>query len=664
MKERPFGVVEWFRPGEHSRVETALDGMLEAGASHLRTHLSWAEFHAPEGREWYDWLIPTLGRGIDLLPCVHYTPPSISRTGHSSGPPRRLRDYADFIDQVLTLYGEHFSHVELWNEPNNLLDWDWRVDHDWQLFCEMIGDAAFWARERGWNVVLGGPAPYDRYWLDLMGQRGVLSSIAAVGCHGFPGTWDSETATWDGWEPMIADIRDVLSNYNPGAEVWITETGYSTWRHDEVSQIGYFLDAADAPADRLYWYGWQDIPRSVPVQEGLYFDPRHYHFGVTDVRGRPKLLQRLLCDGGVGAVRKARGLQRPAVARRARAKVVLGGAGFIGSNLAHSLLRDGEDVIVFDNLSRAGVTRNLEWLEDQHRERLHPVLGDLRDETLLSDVLADADGVFHFAAQTAVTTSIDDPLDDFATNAQGTLAVLEAIRRSGRKAPLVFASTNKVYGALEDLAVAELDERYIPADEQVRRWGIDETRPLSFCTPYGCSKGVADQYVLDYAKTYGLATAVLRMSCIYGPRQFGTEDQGWVAHFLIRALAGEPITIFGNGKQVRDILHVRDAVAAYRALLARIDEVSGQAFNLGGGPDNTVSLLMVLDQIRRVTGIRPRVRKEAWRPGDQVYFAADTRRLRRAVGWQPSIGWKSGLADLAAWLADQTAAVPQTLAGE
>ena len=651
VRAKLYGFVEWFRPGENERVEQVVDGLLEAGVGRLRTHLSWAEYHRPGGQEWYDWLLPTLGRRLELLPCVHYTPPSLSRTGLSSGPPHQLRDYADFIDLALTRYGHCFSHVELWNEPNNLLDWDWRVDHDWQLFSEMIGDAAHWAQQRGWQVVLGGPAPFDRYWLDLMGKRGVLANVAAVGCHGFPGTWDSEAATWRGWGDVIHQTRDVLRHYNPAAEVWITEAGYATWRHDEAAQVARFLDAYDAPADRLYWYGWQDLPIAVPVQEGHYFDPRHYHLGATDARGRPKLLRRLLASGGLAAARSAQALQRPAIAKGLKAKIVLGGAGFIGANLAHALLRDGEDVIVLDNLSRDGVEGNLAWLQEAHGDHVHPVIADLRNETALDDVMAEADAVFHLAAQVAVTTSIDDPVDDFTTNAYGTLAVLEAVRRAGRRTPVVFASTNKVYGALGHLEMAELDQRYVPVDDPVRRFGIGETQPLDFCTPYGCSKGVADQYVLDYAKTYDLQTAVLRMSCIYGPRQLGTEDQGWVAHFLRRVLAGEPITVFGNGKQVRDILHVDDAVAAYRGVLAGIDHVSGRAFNLGGGPGNTVSLLMVLDEIRRLTGIRPRIAKRPWRTGDQLYFAADTRALQEAVGWRPSIRWREGIADLAIWVA-------------
>ncbi len=258
-------------------------------------------------------------------------------------------------------------------------------------------------------------------------------------------------------------------------------------------------------------------------------------------------------------------------------------------------------------------------------------------------LMADAGAVVHLAAQTAVTTSLTDPVQDFEVNARGTLNVLEAVRAAGHRPPVVFASTNKVYGALEDLEMVESGDRHLPADARIRARGIGEDRPLDFCTPYGCSKGVADQYVLDYAKSYGIPATVLRMSCIYGPRQFGTEDQGWVAHFLIRALEGAPITVYGDGKQMRDVLHVADAVAAYRVALERIGEVSGRAFNLGGGPRNAVSLRMVLDEIARLTGRPCDVSFHEWRQGDQFWFVADTRGSRRrpagARGSAGARGW-------------------------
>jgi len=336
--------------------------------------------------------------------------------------------------------------------------------------------------------------------------------------------------------------------------------------------------------------------------------------------------------------------------------LVIGGAGFIGSNLAHSLLADGHRVTVFDNLSRPGVERNLDWLRRNAGDQLHFIRGDIRDAAAISTAVRDVAAVYHLAAQTAVTTSLHDPQDDFSVNAQGTLNVLEAVRRTGRRVPVIFSSTNKVYGSLGDVAIAEDDGRYLPADAQLRAHGIGEGRPLDFCTPYGCSKGVADQYVLDYAASFALPTAVLRMSCIYGPRQFGTEDQGWVAHFLIAALKGQPLTIYGDGKQVRDILFVDDAVAAYRAVLANIDTITGRAFNLGGGPGNDVSVNQVLAEIERLTGRGLDIARGPWRQGDQYYFVADTRRLQTELGWQPRTDWRSGIARLMDWLVDERVA--------
>jgi CDP-paratose 2-epimerase len=647
---REVGFVEWFRPGEHERVEEVIAGLSAAGATRLRTHVSWAEFHTEGGPAWFDWLIPTLGRAFDLLPCVHYTPPSLSRTGRTSGAPRELRAYADFIDGLLTRHGTHFSHVELWNEPNNLLDWDWREDQDYLLFCEMAGAAAHWVRERGWQPVLGGPCPFDPLWLDLMGERGLLQLCAAVGFHGFPGTWDSEEAGWHGWDMHLGEMRAVIDRWNPEAEVWITETGYSTWRNDEMEQARRFARAMEAGADRLYWYGWRDLPPDVPVQEGLWFDPRHYHLGAVTAGNQPKLLARLLTAGGVARVREVTRLAAPRLAPSVRPAVVTGGAGFIGANLADALLTGGEEVLILDNLSRAGVEDNLSWLVERHGARVHFVPADLRQESGLAEVVADASSVFHLAAQTAVTTSLARPVDDFEVNARGTVNLLEAVRATGRAVPVVFAGTNKVYGALADVGMAD-GERHLPADPALRRHGLGEDRPLDFCTPYGCSKGVADQYVLDYAASYGVPTAVLRMSCVYGPRQFGTEDQGWVAHFAIRALEGREIAIFGDGRQVRDILHVSDAVAAYLAVRERIGALRGRAFNLGGGPANAVSLCDVLAEIGRITGRAVKLSHHDWRPGDQPWFVADTRALEGETGWRARTGWQDGLRDLTAWLA-------------
>ena len=333
--------------------------------------------------------------------------------------------------------------------------------------------------------------------------------------------------------------------------------------------------------------------------------------------------------------------------------LVTGGAGFIGSNLADRLAHEGHAVIVYDALSRPGVETNLGWLQSRHGQQIEAIVGDIRDEDRLADAAARADAVFHLAAQVAVTTSLVSPREDFQINIAGTLNLLDALRTRNPGAPLIFASTNKVYGDLCDIDFALEGDRYQPADPQVRAHGIGENRPLDFHTPYGCSKGAADQYVLDYARSYGLRAAVLRMSCIYGQRQMGTEDQGWVAHFLIRALAGEEITLFGDGCQVRDILDVRDAVDAYLAAWRRIDAVAGRAFNLGGGPANAVSLRQLIGHIGALIGREVDIRYDDWRAGDQRYFVADTRAAESALGLGARVPWRDGVATLAGWLAEE-----------
>ena len=331
--------------------------------------------------------------------------------------------------------------------------------------------------------------------------------------------------------------------------------------------------------------------------------------------------------------------------------LITGGAGFIGSNLADRLAGAGHEVIVYDALSRAGVERNLAWLKSAHGKKITSIVGDVRDEDELVRAAADVKAVFHMAAQVAVTTSLVDPREDFDINVRGTVNLLDAIRVRREPVPVIFASTNKVYGDLADIEFDTLHERYEPKAFTARR-GVDESRPLDFHTPYGCSKGAADQYVLDYARSFGIPTVVFRMSCIYGRRQMGTEDQGWVAHFLIRALEDRPITIYGDGKQVRDILDVEDAVNAYVGALGRIDEVAGRAFNLGGGAENAVSLLQLIDEMRSITGRDVDLDFEDWRQGDQHWYVSDTQAARNALDLPRPRGWRDGVAALAEWLSE------------
>ena len=331
--------------------------------------------------------------------------------------------------------------------------------------------------------------------------------------------------------------------------------------------------------------------------------------------------------------------------------LVTGGAGFIGANLADRLAGEGHRVRIFDALSRAGTERNLAWLQSRHPDRIEFTHADIRNRAAVIEAAADVQAVFHLAAQVAVTTSLDDPREDFDINIGGTFALLEALRARGGGVPLIFASTNKVYGDLADLDFRLDGDAYVPVDPAVRAHGVGEDRPLDFHTPYGVSKGAADQYVLDYARSYGVPTCVVRMSCIYGQRQMGTEDQGWVAHFLIRALEGRPITLYGDGCQVRDILDVSNAVDAYVQAWRRIDAVRGRAFNLGGGPRNAVSLRQLLAHIGDLVGREVDVRWSDWRAGDQRYFVADTRAAEAALALAPKVAWRDGVANLAKWLA-------------
>ncbi|MGI8508072.1 MAG: NAD-dependent epimerase/dehydratase family protein [Gemmatimonadaceae bacterium] len=333
-----------------------------------------------------------------------------------------------------------------------------------------------------------------------------------------------------------------------------------------------------------------------------------------------------------------------------RPVLITGGAGFVGCNVAHRLLSAGTPVLLFDNLSRPGVERNLRWLRDTHGDNVKAEVADVRDRVALGRAAARARQVFHFAAQVAVTTSLVDPREDFEINAGGTLNLLEALRALPEPPPLVFTSTNKVYGGLEDVSLVRRDGRYEPEDLELRQRGISEERALDFHSPYGCSKGTADQYVLDYSRSYGLRTIVFRMSCIYGPRQFGTEDQGWVAHFLIRAIERQPIVLYGDGMQVRDVLFIDDLVDAFLLAQQNMDTQAGRAFNIGGGPERTTSLIELLDLIEEMHGERPKLEREGWRTGDQRYYVSDTQRFQKATGWQPHVGVKTGVARLYRWL--------------
>jgi len=333
--------------------------------------------------------------------------------------------------------------------------------------------------------------------------------------------------------------------------------------------------------------------------------------------------------------------------RTAGKVLITGGCGFIGSNLATHYLAKGWEVVVYDNFSRPGAEKNAAWLNDQDSGRLRFVRNDVRDLEALYQAMQGADVVAHLAAQVAVTTSVEDPMEDFLVNALGGINVLEAARQCGSNPIVLYSSTNKVYGGMEDLRVASSTLRYHLPDYPK---GIGEDFPIDLYSPYGCSKGACDLYMIDYARIYGLRTVVFRQSCIYGPRQFGVEEQGWVAHFVISSVFGRPITIYGDGRQVRDVLHVRDLIEVFDRAVERIDVCCGQAYNLGGGPRNTTSLLELIYRLEPMLDKAIPLTFGDWRPGDQRVYISDVRKAERDLGWEPRTSIGEGVKDLCDWV--------------
>ena len=333
--------------------------------------------------------------------------------------------------------------------------------------------------------------------------------------------------------------------------------------------------------------------------------------------------------------------------------LITGGAGFIGINLAHQLCKQRIPILLLDNFMHPGSKQNLQWLLNTHDSEIVRVLvGDIRNFEMVYEAIDNVSQIFHFAAQTAVTTSLREPFFDFDVNLRGTINLLEALRIKKRNVPFIFSSTNKVYGSLEDIKLQDDQNRYIPSERSIFLQGIGENRPLNFQSPYACSKGAADQYVLDYARMFGLSTIVFRLSCIYGPHQLGSTDQGWVSHFLSAAIRNQPITIFGNGNQVRDILFVEDLVDALLLAARKIERLKGQAFNIGGGLANSISLNELTELIIHLHG-KCEVNFANERQGDQRFYVSDYRKFQIATGWNPYVQNYTGIVKLYHWLCEE-----------
>lgn len=643
------GVLEWFRVGEHERVEQVLDWLAQLDVRRLRTGVSWADAHSPGGFDWYAWLLPKLARQLEVLPCFHYTPPSLGLARRSNAPPKDPEAFAQFLDAAIDAWGDHFEWVELWNEPANLSEWDWTLDHQWDLFCHMIGSAGYWAQQRGKKTLLGGLQTYDPNFVEMLSERGVLGVMNAIGLHGFPGTW---SINWPGWPDLLARARATLDALGQDLPIWVTETGYSTVRYDEHAQLPVFVEALEAPVERVYWYGLQDLHPSEAAHSGFHLDEREYHFGAVRADGTPKLLFRLWRDFGAEGVRDT--VHRLEQARRRSAKrrsgpapvLITGGAGFIGSRLAARLARAGQPVRVLDNLSRRGSEANLARLAADHGEQVDGWVGDVRDPTTAAAV----DGVraiVHLVTDGSVATSRWWPARDFSIHAEGTLQLLEAVRHRPWRTPLIHASTSRVYGPMTERLLRRDELRWVPVAGSE---AIDEDQPLDPHTPLACSQQAAEAMVRDHARSLGMITVVLRFGTVYGPHQDLEGDDAWLTRAMMQARTGQAVEVPGDGRAVRDVLSVEDAVeallAALRAVEEEPDSISGRAFNIGGGPERTVSWLELLDWLTERHGHRPKVREVAWPAHEPRHYVSDIRRFRRATGWGPRQSLADGLAAL------------------
>jgi CDP-paratose 2-epimerase len=340
--------------------------------------------------------------------------------------------------------------------------------------------------------------------------------------------------------------------------------------------------------------------------------------------------------------------------------LITGGLGLVGCHLTNALLSEQNEVVVFDNMSRRGVEKNLSWLKEKHKD-FEFIKGDIRDAETLSKAMEDVDVVYHTAGQVAVTTSITNPRDDFEINVLGTFNALEAARNAKTDLIFIFTSTNKVYGNMEDVLIEEQGVRY---DYKDMKNGITEKMPLDFHSPYGCSKGAADQYVRDYSRIYGIKSVVFRMSCIYGTRQYGNEDQGWVAHFVISSVLNKPLTIYGDGKQVRDILFVKDLVNAFKLTTGNINKTKGEVYNIGGGPKNVISLLELIKYLEELLGRRIDYSFDTWRPGDQRVYYSNISKAAKDFGWHPYIPKEEGIKRLFDWVNENKAYLSEFVEGK
>lgn len=630
-QEKIIGATVHFRQGDYAQAEQILADLRTLGIAHVRTPIAAHSGPQNEDPAWHDWLFPAIAQQAEWVPCMTCPAQLLPPETH----------YRRSLEFVATRFADHFAWIEFAITPG--IPEDRYADDAWPDLCNMIGNSAAWARQQGKKTVFtaGTLAAFAH-----MCNRDVLRHFDAVGL------CDSGNAAHghDRWQQNIDRLRGHLDTPDAVREVWITDTGFSSEHYDDYMQLRTLLDAVDAPVNRIYWRAASpaDAPHRLPTAE------RPCHPGLRRSDGAPTPLFRLLRDGGMNRIRAMLRLADRPVPVRSEPDVTLitGGAGFIGTNLAHRLLSAGVPVLIYDNLARPGAEQNLRWLLERHREGVEFQFADVRNRTALRQAVRRATQIFHLAAQPALTTSLHHPAEDYEVNSSGTLNLLEEIRLLDRRPPLVFTSTSKVYGTLGNIRLKKEHTRYEPEERVIRLNGIGEDQALEFRSPFACSKGMAEQYVLNYARTYGLPAMVLRAGTIYGAHQRGNQEHDWIAHFLLQTLHEEPITLYGDGLQVRDILHVDDFVDALLLAQRHMAAGAGQVFNVGGGLGNTVSLTELIDLIEIVHGSAPAVRRQDWREGDQRYYVSNLSRFTAMTGWTPQTDVGDGIRRLYRWLTE------------
>jgi len=619
------GVSVRLPPGRYSAAERSLDSAAAAGISRLRLQIQLDDWHLPGGRNWFRWLTLRAREQFQVVAALA-RPAMDTRDGPPPVWTQQPDVFGQFVTQALTQLGGNCEWLEL-SDPLGSSSWP-DISRESASLLAGLGIPA------DCRLCLGG-LPLNRTWLERALEQGLFNSFQALAFRSA-----GDVGNWAGnWRQGLAAAR-TARRQSGQEQLWLTpdQLGASSGTSAMGQELAACSQLLESSVDQIY------LPACADTQR---------------ITGNPDLVSRIRRSGGNPALQTARPRRQiHTLAARPEADLVIGGAGFIGSNLAARLAAANRQVVVLDNLSRPGTELNAAWLSKCYPDTIRMVLADIRDFDAVYDAVSGARRVFHLAGQVAVTTSLDQPHLDQSINTLGTINVLEAVRRCSPPPLTVFTSTNKVYGSLADIPLRHTPRGYEPTDAGVRSSGIGEDRTLSFCSPYGCSKGAADQYVLDYAGTFGLPTAVLRMSCIYGPRQFGNEDQGWVAHFMRQMLDNQPITIYGDGFQVRDLLFVEDLINALLDVADHLPTHKGQAFNVGGGPFSSISLRGLLDRLAAMHGPMPPVRMRHWRPADQRYYVSDTSRLHALTGWQPTVNLQHGLKLLYTWMQQEPDVTP------